>query len=761
MEKKIGLRPYARLLTMLGNQLIKNERIAVMELIKNSYDADADWVKVSFENFTESLEITSDSKIVIEDNGCGMTEDIIERAWMSPATPNKLSKEGYDNKTLKYKRVIQGEKGIGRFAMLKLGKTINMTTRPAEWLRNKDGEVEHNKEFSLRFDLNCYDNDFIDGAKGGNDGVYLDELGFVLNERKPEVFVERDVSLGSLKFPAAQNAHGTRIEISNLSGSWSLNKIQPIKESFIRFSRLFDEDETDNNEHRDFVVELYLQDKALIQTEEKSNNITLRNLIENSSVLRITNGHYSDEEGKFTYQQNDKPKEVFINDDDFRGIRIFRDYFTDKGTKTIRKVTAFGDFEFDFYVFDLNTNNTASKYHIPKDLRGLISAHRIYLLRDNIRVLPYGDPDDDWLQLEVRRGTVRAGDFFSNSQVIGRIKITKKGNPHLKDKTNREGLIEEENYTGDFICIIQTFLSYLRKGAYAKYLEDTEKRKRIDDVNKNVVDKELARLRELFKEDKSALLLLSQLKKTYDVERKYLNARVEQTESLAAVGLSVETASHDIMMMLNKGLSELCALYENSKLPNFNYNSLTPELEKMYGVFSYVQHKMKDIQLLFTSSKQRRRQQRVKDILDKVLSIYKRTLATRNIKLKEEVVGSPLMAKCTDADLLQLLINLLDNSIYWLEEKEDKRIIITLDGDKCKLIFSDNGPGVSEEDAPYIFEPFYSGKGEEGRGLGLYISRRLMERNDYTIDLVDISCDKILDGANFVVNFIKQERDEY
>ena len=84
-----------------------------------------------------------------------------------------------------------------------------------------------------------------------------------------------------------------------------------------------------------------------------------------------------------------------------------------------------------------------------------------------------------------------------------------------------------------------------------------------------------------------------------------------------------------------------------------------------------------------------------------------------------------------------------------------------MDGNSCKLIFSDNGSGIRDEDKPYIFDAFYSGKGQEGRGLGLYISRKLMERNDYTIELAELQEDKILSGANFVVNFIKQERNEY
>ena len=68
-QNGLKIRPYARLLTMLGDQLIKNERIALIELIKNSYDADSPWVKVSFKGFGADFEVTPKSEIVIEDAG--------------------------------------------------------------------------------------------------------------------------------------------------------------------------------------------------------------------------------------------------------------------------------------------------------------------------------------------------------------------------------------------------------------------------------------------------------------------------------------------------------------------------------------------------------------------------------------------------------------------------------------------------------------------------------------------------------------------
>jgi signal transduction histidine kinase len=184
-------------------------------------------------------------------------------------------------------------------------------------------------------------------------------------------------------------------------------------------------------------------------------------------------------------------------------------------------------------------------------------------------------------------------------------------------------------------------------------------------------------------------------------------------------------------------------------------------LLKIRGIFSFVDTQMRDMQLLFKSLKQRRRAIRVSDILEKVITIYKRTLQRESITLKVEKKGSPIIAKCTDAVLLQLLINLFDNAVYWLSviNSQDKKITITIDGENQQLIFSDNGPGIRNDDKPYIFEAFYSGK-EEGRGLGLYIARQLLNRMGYSIDLAEIISEKILSGASFVVTFIKSEENE-
>ena len=133
-------------------------------------------------------------------------------------------------------------------------------------------------------------------------------------------------------------------------------------------------------------------------------------------------------------------------------------------------------------------------------------------------------------------------------------------------------------------------------------------------------------------------------------------------------------------------------------------------------------------------------------MLDKVAQFYLRAFMQESIELEIQEIGAPLFAKCTDAALMQLFINLFDNALYWLrnvDKSNMRQIIIQLDGDDNKLIFADNGPGIFPDLVPYVFDSFVSGKGDDGRGLGLYIACQLLERMDFTIDIADRKRDKL------------------
>lgn len=752
MSETLNFKPYARLLTMLGDQLITNERVALVEIIKNSYDADADWVKVTFSGFGKQFQIAPQSKIIIEDDGVGMTRQVLTEHWVSPATPiKKIGKETTDatNKG----RKIQGEKGIGRFAILKLGKTVSIVTRP-EGLQS---------EFTLGLDLSQYDDDFLK-ENNKEKVLLLKDIELSLSTvATAKIIREGEISLGAQR--VQRKPHGTRIEISNLRGSWTAKKVNDVYEDLIRLQSIFDESDESADEKPgaknpvpDFDVLIYKDN--VFQPFSNEYLAKLRRLIKQDAILRITDGLYDEPSKAFKFNLNGRPVELPLSDPDISGMKIFRDIYGQKGEVLSARDTKCGSFSFGFYVFDFDRDPN-SKHFLNSEDRKILKAHRIYLYRDKIRVYPYGDPDDDWLQIDAYRGKIAAGWFLSNDQVVGFVNITQKGNPKLRDKTNREGLIDIGDATSDFIHLLQIFLAWVRKKPYGQYLAKQKKGKDVEIVRKEQVKAALDAVAEKLGNNRPAQTALAQAAKLYVQERSYLIQRAETTESLAGVGLSVETASHDIMSVMRRGLIMLDSLItEAQKLGSLSKELVGRELISLRGMLSFVETQLKDIQQLFKSTKQRRKDVRVKEVLEKVQRLFVTSLTKEGINFRIiEKGSSPLVAKTTDAVLLQLFLNLFDNSLYWLQSKPagKRQIEVLLDGDEHQLIFADNGPGVKADDAPFIFEPFYSGKGEEGRGLGLYIARQLLDRHDYAIELADIKRHKLLSGANFVVSFVLTE----
>lgn len=136
--KEKQFKPKAHILTLLGEELIKNPVMAIYELVKNSYDADSIKVEVIFRD----IEDIENAAIIIQDNGIGMTEDIVENVWLEPGTDFRkpFSTETGERQIIKspiFSRVPMGEKGVGRFAVHKLASKILLITRPLLFLRNE------------------------------------------------------------------------------------------------------------------------------------------------------------------------------------------------------------------------------------------------------------------------------------------------------------------------------------------------------------------------------------------------------------------------------------------------------------------------------------------------------------------------------------------------------------------------------------------------------------------------------------------------
>ena len=338
------------------------------------------------------------------------------------------------------------------------------------------------------------------------------------------------------------------------------------------------------------------------------------------------------------------------------------------------------------------------------------------------------------------------------------IYITQKNNPLLRDKTNREGLIDEGNALDDFINVLQVILRYLRCKPFAQYLIEKSKKAEIDRIKKGLPSELIESAKKKFEGDDKALQFIKSFESSYSQEKRVYEERIKKTENLAAVGLSVETASHDMMIFLRRALEAQDGLIQELSFgEEIDKEHIIERLTLIKGNLSIIESQMKDVQLLFPSTKSKTKNIDVNEIMNKVYNLYRRACNDNNISVDFNKTSQPLIVKTTDAVLLQVFINLFDNSLYWLKTvNRDRKILITIDGNNQRLIFSDNGPGVREEDKNYIFEAFYSGKGQDGRGLGLYIARQLLDRYDYSIDLAEFTNDKKLPGANFVLEFISE-----
>lgn len=743
MNEILTIRPYARLITMLGDQLIKNELIALVELIKNSYDADASWVKVSFIDFAPDYSLTATSKIIIEDDGCGMNADILKKHWLNPATPDKLRRKAVNAKTEKG-RILQGEKGIGRFAIFKLGKTIKITTR-----RQKQDDEGHfidegdDVENTLVYDFSKYDDNFLK-ENGQDKDLFLENLQVEFSQAPPTTIVSKDIILGTTK--RKRKPYGTIIEISNLKTKWTDLRVARVQSEVGKLQPIFSQDT-----EGDFGVWIY-KDNQLHESQDRYKE-QLQNCLENKSVFKVTHGRYSSTDNIISFKINGQDVRLGFKDSDIGGLKQFEKF------NTPEYKTECGSFRFEFYIFDFNVDSeNPSKYFLDSDDKKIIREHRIYLYRDGLRVMPYGDPEDDWLRIDIARGTIRADEFLSNDQVVGCVYISQEENPKLIDKTNREGLIEDGRALDDFITVLELILKYLRKKPFAQYLIDKQRKKEIDRIKRGRPSELIETAKKQYADDQKTLTFLKSFERSYKKEKKVLEDRINKTENLAAVGLSIETASHDVMLFIRKTLENQDSLIRDLMTgEEIDKHELLKRLTLIRGNLSIVETQMKDVQLLFPSTKSRTKNINVEEIINKVTGLYKRVFNDNKIFVDFDVTERPLIVKTTDAVLLQVFINLFDNSLYWLKTVDrERRIKISIDGNKQRLIFSDNGPGIKDDDVNYVFEAFYSGKGEEGRGLGLYIAKQLLDRYDYSIDLAEFSKDKVLCGVNFILEFIKE-----
>jgi signal transduction histidine kinase len=425
-------------------------------------------------------------------------------------------------------------------------------------------------------------------------------------------------------------------------------------------------------------------------------------------------------------------------------------FLVNKDGKKLIRIPQQGDISFSFYVYDLRPKSQV----LNKRQKDFINTHNVFVFRDGIRVYPFGEKDYDWLELSQRRATEKAGWYYNVNQIIGFVYITGKGNPKLKDTTSRYGMMDVDGAYQDFQALTLGALNAMKAESDLDIAKDEiVKKQNLPSASDNLKIAYASLTNEIIKENNPRLLeTANQFLQTYDRHSALINERLETYEDLAGLGLAVEKSSHDAIMVLGK----LFGTMRDLRLAIERKGCLQPPidglLEDMKGAVDIVYNEMQIIQPLFRQSRRTKSIVNVKEVVEKTIRYFRHDLSG-DINVDIQTQGD-LLIHTAQGLVLQVLINLIDNAIFWLKEKgpSDKKILIRVNGFSQTVLVADNGIGIDSELSQPIFEAFFSRK-DSGRGLGLYIVRELLARIGASITLVNGAAEKALPGANFLIQF--------
>ena len=702
-------RPRARLIKTIGEELISNDNVAITELVKNSYDAGSSIVDITFTGNVKEKEVTKrrgrkeitekqhfiekeDATIIIYDQGKGMDFDTIQHAWMEPAT-NYKKKEVNKNSNRKF----SGEKGIGRFASAKLSSKLELITK-------QDG----GNEIVVWFDWNEF----------SNEETYLD-----------------NVKVNWIIRPATEiKEHGTILKLTSLSDDWDEDKIGELR---VALSRLLNPIVP----NEDFLISINLPNlmgESLSGIIERPETLNRPNYFIKGSVSKegipLSVKFYSKKVGK--EEILDLPENLF----------------------TSNRPYSAGPFSFEFKVWDRDNDNlsciaTETNSIIKNVKRDLDDLCGISIYRDDIRVLPYGNQNNDWVRLDLRRvnnPTLR----LSNNQIVGYISIGLETNPKLKDQSNREGIVEGQAFE-DIKDYVKLLLNEVEQRRYAERPRESQM---TSNSPSSIFEKlSLTPLSDKIKESKPNSAEILQLINQKDAEIKEAVSKIQEVISryrrLSTLGALVDPIIHDGNNYLHKiDLKSTLILSEIQKL---NCN-----IEKIADKANEIQNVRRDFSQLFKriepfGGRKRGRPQTivVEDVIKNQFLLNSEELSKYNISYR--LSNTQHKVTIDESELAVVLMNLIQNSIYWLSTIDvEREILVEVEDeqDGLAIIVSDNGPGVKSGTEDNIFAPYYSTK-PDGIGLGLAIAGEIMSEYDGELSLIRNS---ILGGASFKLLFKKR-----
>ncbi len=676
----IPFKIHPRVFSALGSDLVTNDAVAIIELVKNSYDALAKNVWVCF-----VVDDYGNDCIEIKDDGSGMTEEIIKDVWSVVATPYRQNKPfaGDGDK----KRRVSGEKGLGRLAIARLGEKLEILTKPK-------GEP------CWQIELDWSD---ISNAKS------LKECHFLFQEYEEATIFRKT---------------GTLLKISNICSEWNKEMIVELQDNL---SRLISPFHKTTNFTIHLSVPKFIPDEIIkIESPKflKKPKYLLKGKADKNGNLSCTYrfSSFSDDSTrttkcKLTWEQIYKalPKE-----------RKLKDLKQDK--------SICGKFSFEIRAWDISVDDIeeiGDNFGVKKSqIRKAIRTHKgISVYRDGILVLPKSENARDWLGLDLRRVS-KLGTRLSTSQIVGHVSISADENPKICDTSDRERLISTREVK-EFEAILETAVKML-ENERDKDRVRPQVEKPLDDLFESLSATDLlAEVIAIAEEGipaSEAIPLLKEFNKNLDQTRKIIQERFVYYSRMATVGTIAQMLIHEIRNRTTIfGAFLKVVLKAHKELPGAIEENITQaenaidSLERLADTFAPLANR---------SFKRRRRQSNLKDNIKRCLVLHENEIATLDIKIN--VAKSTNVNIAVDpGELDAILLNLISNSIYWLSQAPKTKRTIEFkcvsinNGTRLRVKVDDSGPGIPAEDVEKVMWPGVTRK-PDGIGMGLTVASELV-----------------------------------
>jgi signal transduction histidine kinase len=742
----------ARMILELGAELIGSDGVAFYELIKNAFDAKSPHVEIDVVNrvkarVSENLysaaaraeqmgsepetstefrelkasileqveDIISEEEfraevqksttwhdlqqsadqlnyIQFRDFGDGMTLSDLVDVYLVLGTRNRLKEKATREKS---SRPVLGEKGIGRLSAMRLGERLTVRTA------TKDDDYWNILDINWRRFMHDSDKrlEEIEISPSCGDRIKHDEK------------------------------RGTCIKISALRHDWNRKFVEEIaKQDINKFIDPFVKGTV-------FPVSLRFNDEPISIPRFD------RTLFDHSHAranVRFRIGNFRAElSGRVVYSEK-KREHVFS---------VSNEHILSVAECDLETLRSLGPFDVEFYWYNRRILAAVDGIGDRKRVRELVNewSGGLSVFRDGFRVLPYGSPDDDWLDLD-RKALASQGYKVNRKQLIGKVNISSSLNPALTDQTNREGLRDCEEKRA-----LQNLLRHILEVHFRAFLnrvdKDAHKRKELtfDDIQDRMESAskrmELS-VRNLLKahpeiEQKSDIAI-SLRETTAQVAELVLQAE-ELAEAfehgrsemlhLAGVGAMVEFVSHELNRAAENALVTLGSR-ELSRLPA-NQQSI---IDTLRAQMKTLQKRLRILDPLSTSGRQFKEIFDVGEWVSEIVEAHDSQFKNYGItiELTSNPVRGHLRVKMVKGMMVQVFENLISNSVYWLKQRKllqknfSPKIRIHIDVANKQISFADNGPGIEPERCDEVFQAFVTTKPPgQGKGVGLYIAREI------------------------------------